>query len=393
MLKSRGIHCLLVVWALIFLAAPLVWAQQSKGFTVVYAVGDSPIRGDDMSASLKEAIGGGLIAAVTDVLTEMVPHEILVGNFQIVNEAILNRAETYVRDYKVLTESTHDKRHRVMIQASVSNQRLTNALKKRGIHVGKKPYPRVLFCVAEKDINAVGYQYWWGGEPSTSIGGATQALRKVLKERGFVLVTPRKNKALQNYPPELSVPEAIALGQQMKAQVVIVGQAIAEDAPNTMGGTIQSFRGTITAKAYRIDSSEEIAQTRRSALNASENADAGAKEAIEKAALLCGEDLALQIADVWFSRQSGLAHTQITIEGIGGNIANFVKFRGALSTMSGIESVQLKEMMPDAAVLSVEYQGSARTLADGLLLQNFDTFGINIIETDARMIRLQLVTR
>lgn len=391
--RRWGIHYLLIIGFVLFFAAPWAWAQPNRSFTTVYTVGDSAIRGDDMSASLKEAINGSLIAAVTRVLTDMVPQDVLVGNFQVINEQILNRSEAFVQNYKVMTESIHDKRHRVMVQVSVSNQRLKNALKKRGIYVGKKPYPRVLFCIAEKPDPEGGFEYWWSEGPQTPMGAATKTVQQLLRNKGFTMVAPRKSAGSRNYPPELSVPEAVALGQQLNAQVVVVGQAVADEASNTMGGTIQSFRATLVARAYRVDSSEMLAQTQQSALNASEDTQAGITAAMEKAALLTGEDLAMQIAEAWFNKQSDSARTEITIEGIGGNIANFVKFRGALSAISGVENVQLKEMMPNAAVLSVAYQGSARTLADDLLLQNYGTFGINIIESDARMIRLELLSR
>ena len=50
-------------------------------------------------------------------------------------------------------------------------------------------------------------------------------------------------------------------------------------------------------------------------------------------------------------------------------------------------------MTPDSAILSVVYQGNARSLAEALLLKNFETFGINIVETGNRYIRLQLIPR
>jgi hypothetical protein len=83
----------------------------------------------------------------------------------------------------------------------------------------------------------------------------------------------------------------------------------------------------------------------------------------------------------------------LVVEGIGGKIASFVKFRGALSTMPGVDNLQLKEMMPDAAVLLVDYQGTSRAFADALLLQNFDTFGLNISAIEPNLIRVQLVAQ
>jgi hypothetical protein len=218
-------------------------------------------------------------------------------------------------------------------------------------------------------------------------------MRQILKDKGFVFVAPRSNVVSGSLPPELSVPEAASLAQQLKADVVIVGQAEAQEAPSTMAGTIRSFKGTLIARAIRVDTGEQIAQTQRSALAASEEPYAGSREALRNAAGLSGEDLALQIADAWFSPQSGLSQTELIIEGIGGKVASFVKFRGALGTMSGVENLQLKEMMPDAAVLLVDYQGTARALADALLLQNFDTFGLNISAIEANKIRLQLVAQ
>lgn len=393
MKKRWAISLLLVPMVWVFAMVPLVWAQQGKGATTVNAVGDSPIRGDNMSASRQASINSGLIAAVTHALTDLVSQDVMVGNFQILNETILNQAERFVRDYKVLTESTQGKRHRVMIQATVSNQRLKNALKKSGIHLGQKPYPKVLFLMAEKALNEVDFQYWWGSETQWEVGEATQGLQKIMKNKGFVLVSPRKSQGTWNYPPELSAAEAVAMGRQLGAEVVVVGQAVVDEATNTMGGTVRSFRGTIGARAYRVDTSEAIGQSQRTALQASGDPYAGSKEALNNVARMSGEDLALQIADAWFSKAGGLARTEVSVEGVGGQIANFVKFRGALSAMSGVESVQLKEMMPDTALLTVAYQGSTRGLADDLLRQNFDNFGINIIETTGRLIRLQLVSR
>lgn len=393
-MKNRwAISSLLVLWLWVFVMVPLAWAQQGKGATTVNAVGDSPIRGDNMSASRQASINSGLIAAVTSALTDMVSQDVMVGNFQMLNEAILNQADKFVRDYKVLTESTQGKRHRVLIQATVSNQRLKNALKQTGIHLGRKPYPKVLFCLAEKALNGVNSQYWWGSESQWEAGEATQGLQKMMKSKGYLLVAPRKRQGALNYPPELSAAEAVALGRQLGAQVVVAGEAFVDEATNTMGGTIRSFRATIGARAYRVDTGEAIGQSQRTALHASGDPHAGSREALYKAALMSGEDLALQIADAWFSKAGGLARTEVAVEGVGGQIANFVKFRGALSAMSGVESVQLKEMLPDTALLAVAYQGSTRGLADDLLRQNFNNFGINIVETSGRMIRLQLVPR
>jgi 3-deoxy-D-arabino-heptulosonate 7-phosphate (DAHP) synthase class II len=121
--------------------------------------------------------------------------------------------------------------------------------------------------------------------------------------------------------------------------------------------------------------------------------DSGGREALSNAALTAGEELTAQIAETWFSKGVGSSKIEVHVEGISGHIADFVKFRGAMGVMSGVDSVQRKEMQADTAVLLVDYQGSARALVDALMRQSFDTFGLNIAEPQGNTIRLQIVPR
>jgi hypothetical protein len=58
-----------------------------------------------------------------------------------------------------------------------------------------------------------------------------------------------------------------------------------------------------------------------------------------------------------------------------------------------VDSVQRKEMQLDTAVLLVDYQGNVGALADALMRQNFDTYSLNILESEENALRIQLVPR
>jgi hypothetical protein len=393
-LTYRVMRRLPIVMLLVLAMGFPAWAQTvDQGIQTVHVIGTSKIQGHDMSASRDKAIADGLVAAVSRVLFDVVPQETVVGNFQLLSERIYPKTAEFVINYKVLAESTHDRLHRVVVQASVSVQRLKEALKKIGVHVGKRPYPRVLFCVAEKLVNDPRFDYWWSADPSWKTGVSEESMRQTLKDKGFELVEPQSNVVSGILSPELSAAEAVSLAKQLNADVVVLGQAEVQAAPSTTAGAIPSFKGTLIARAIHVHTGEQIAQTQRSASTSSEDPYGGSREALRNAAGLSGEDLALQISEVWFSQKSGLSQTELIIKGVGGNIASFVKFRGVLGTMSGVDNLQLKEMMPDAAVLLVDYQGTAQALADALLLQNFDTFGLSIAEIGENRIRLQLVSQ
>ena len=89
----------------------------------------------------------------------------------------------------------------------------------------------------------------------------------------------------------------------------------------------------------------------------------------------------------------GKSKIEIQVNGISGHMAAFVQFRGAMGALSGVDDIQRKEMQSDTAVLVVDYEGSARGLADTLRQQSFDTFALNIAEPEGNLIRLQIVPR
>ncbi len=383
----------LTVLIALFYSCPSVWADQARQVSTVYAVGSSHIRAADMSAGRNKAIADSLVVAVTQVLNDLMPPETMEGNFQVLGESILSQTDQFIVDYKMLTEATHAGTHRVMVKATVSVRRLKEALKQSGIYIGQKQYPKILFCIAEKQVGDMGYQYWWSGQSFLRAGVATEVVAKISKEKGFVIVTTRTGQSLKAYPPELSVPEAVALGQQLQAEVVVIGQAVAEETPNTMGASLRSFRGTVAARAYSVRNGQEIGQTQQIAAVTGDDPVSGGREAINNAALTAGEELAAQVAAAWFSKGVGSSKIEIHVEGISGHISDFVKLRGPMGVMSGMDSVQRKEMQSDTAILLVDYQGNARALADALMRQGFDTFGLNIAEPEGNTIRLQIVPR
>lgn len=387
-----AIAVLLSLFSLFFWTTP-VWAGRDQRIVTVHAVGSSSIHGEDLSSSQKAAKAASLVSAVTEVLMEIAPPDLIVGHFQVVSENILSKPDKFIIDYQMLTDSKHANQVRVMVRARVSVQRLKDALKKSGIYVGQKAYPKVLFCLAEKQVNDVNFQYWWGGQQFWRAGISTEAITKISKEKGLVVINPNANNLSKAYSPQLSVSEAVALANDLKADIVVIGQAVAQDAPNTMGGTLQSFRGTLSARAYRVKNGEEIGQVQQVAISTSGDSLSGGKDALEKVSLLAGQNLTEQITQVWFTEGGGTSTIEIWVEGLSGNIANFVKFRGALSGMSGVNSVQRKEMKLDTAVLLIDYQGNTRALADALMLQNFDTFKLTISEPDDNTIRLKLLPR
>lgn len=391
MRMAVGLKRWMTILVVMMVALPSAWAQSAGGENTVYVVGTSQIRNGDMSTARQEAIADGLVMAVSRSLTDLLPAESIVGHFQVLNETVLSRTDQFVQDYQVLAESPTGNTYRLMARTTVSVDRLKGALKSAGIRLGKMAYPRVVLCLAEKGVGDIEPSYWWGSRSFSQGGIMNTVLSKALLQKGFRIVRPKPAPGGSDLPAELSAAQAQALAKRHGAQVVVVGLASAGEAANTMGGAVQSYRATVETRAYRASDGQVLVELGESASSAGGDPQTGSREAIERAAVALAPVLSDQLAKAWFRKGGGSTPITVIVQGIGGHIADFVKLRGALGNMSGVDSLQLEEMMSDTAALAVRYQGNASALADAVLLLSFDTFGIDIEQVGADEIRLRLV--
>jgi hypothetical protein len=327
-----------------------------------------------------------------------------------------------------------------MVQATVSIDKVQQQLSIAGIMIGKKSMPRLLFFIAEQSTEDSLPQYWWGEGMSAVKSVAENGMAAVMMEKGFLIIDygelalNLRNESLNletelnyqetaealsiepelNYQeavetlslepelnhqkvnetlslePELNIQEAVELGVRLNADVVIVGESIAGKAPNIMGKKIKSFKGTVTVRAFRTDTGEEIAFASQTAVSANVDEVAGSRAALSDAGALAGKDLSSQILEEWQKEIKKPVNIELVVEGTA-NFANFVQFRKTLNDMPGVNRVQLKEMRLDESVIFVDFQGNAKELADALMLKAFDSFGINIYEVSEKCLRIELI--
>ncbi|MCJ7539701.1 MAG: hypothetical protein MUO88_08575, partial [Desulfobacterales bacterium] len=60
--------------------------------------------------------------------------------------------------------------------------------------------------------------------------------------------------------------------------------------------------------------------------------------------------------------------------------------------ISGAKNLQIKELKANETVISVEYKGNAKTLADDLVLKSYGSVGINIYEVSKNHLRVELIS-
>ena len=396
-LKWNRIGVVVAVLVLTFSLSVAVYAQkrvQDKTFVVI---GSSKLQGANIQAARDRAISESLVTAVALMTEEILKVDSLVENFPQVNTVIYENTNAFVQEYKVLTETESGKFYRVIVKATVAGKKIAKQLSKAGILRAKIDLPSVLFFISEQNLQNDSPRYWWGKQMGgfESISEATMA--DILKTRGFPIVDHggvgigKLADWGADIKPELTDEEALNLGARLQADVVILGTAIASPTASIMGDDLKSFKVVLNARVLGTETGDELTNISRTSVTANVDETVGGREALKMAGTLAGDDLAIQLAAEWRKLAEKPSRMEVLVEGTG-NLANFVKFRRALTGIPGVEGVRVKEIKPNETTLIIDYQGKAEQLASALMLQNFENFGINIYEISKQNLKVALVS-
>jgi len=381
--------------SVVFFPSKNLQAENQIPTKTIVVIGTGNIYGGNSAKAREQAIANGLVSAVEGVAVELLPPETLARNFQAFNDLLYGQTGKFVQGYRVLTELPLKNTYRVLVEADVLTSELKISLSDAGILLSKKSLPKVLVLISEQNLQDPSPTYWWSQKGNLKKAISVETLLKILEDKGFPIIDPQRipKNTFQNLThdtPYLDDRQAVNLGLQVQADVVIIGTSVAERTPNIMGQNIRSFKGIVSARAIRTDTREEIAATMQRAVTTNTDETTGVRDTLSDVGSLAGEALASQIVYAWQKDEQQYNPVEIIVEGTD-NLVNFEKFRRIITQMSGVKNLQTKEMKADEVTITLEFQGDAKTLADALMLKTFESIGINIYEVSHNHLKIQLV--
>lgn len=381
-------------------ALPLLHAQEvpGSGARTIQVIGTAPILSSDVEKARDAAVANGLVLAVGQAAAELLTPEGLVRYFQELNQTLFNNTQAYIQNYKVSAESTTDSVYRIVLEATVSTDVLEKYLSGAGFIRGQKALPKILFLISEKLTTDPSPRFWWGSQDSIFFTAHCEAaMIKTMDESGFTIVSHQNPKIIGDLPSmgqkyQLSDEDAVFVGVNTSADILVVGEALVEISQNVMGTDKRTFTATLSVRAIRSDTGEQIAQTRQTAVIVDADEIKAGAEALTQAGKAAGNEIAAQLSLSWQAGAAAPGQIAVIVEGTG-DLASFVFFRKSLNELPGVKSIFIREMKSDQADILVDYEGGAEQLAETLMINTYGSFAINIYEITPEMLKVKLVKK
>ena len=356
-------------------------------------IGTAEIHGGNVATARDDAIRYGLWNAVEQEAQHLLSPASVVSHFQSLNAHIFSQSEAFVQDYKVLTESKVGRRYRVIVEVTVLRGDLLSKLEYLGILATEKDLPRIILLLSEKNVGWAMPRFTWEqnrlGDPSLIVA---EGLTRALKARGFTVLQP--DRADGRFPATSPTDEtALRWAKQLGADIAVLGNAVARPTGNVSGTGMQSVEARISLRAFRVETTEPIGSFEASNATVHNDERVAGTKALGSATSDITTELIRQVTASWSGEATHAMLVKLFVTGIE-RYADFVQLRKTLKDeITGTRNVYLRGIRTGEAQVDVEIQGTAQALAEELVLQNFEDFGINVVEVGQDMIRLDLTPK
>jgi hypothetical protein len=383
----------LLAYVLCVTVLPLfpAWAQETKTIT---AEGVAAIQGNAMDIARDAALEDAQKRAVEQAIGILIDSQTQVENYQLISDKILSQTKGYIKRYNVTGEAVDSSLLRVRINAEVSLRQLTDDLTAIGILLGQMHKPRTIVMIAEQNIGQEWNAWWWGAQ--ADLGVVEKTFIDIFTQKGFEFIdratASKEFQVTAAYRvQDLSATQAKTLGNQVDAEVVIVGKALSK-LYGDIGGGMKSVQANLSAKAVRTDTGQVIATVTTNAAAIHNTEETAGIEALKKASQTAANEMMGKILAVYSREVGSTRSVNITIDGL--NKAQFVKFKDVLrNQVRGIKVLHERSFNETTARISVDSKVSAQTLSDTLTLSDFGTFGVEVTGSTANSLELRVTPK
>jgi len=359
----------------------------AKGLGAILAADEVKAREDAISAALRNA--------VEQVVGMYVESDVLVQNYQTMEDQIYTRTTGYVQSYNVISESKQlDNAIEVTIRAVVKVSDLRNDLQAIGVLISRKGKPRTMVLIDEKNITDHYYHVL------SDMNVSETALMNELMNYGFPFVDARQSKVnvasdVVNAAMQGDAQAAASIATRLGAEIILTGSAVSKVASGgpavVRNAGFKSCQANVNFRAIRADDAVIIAVA--SAYDRAAHIDevTGGSMAIEKATKKAAVELKDKIVEAWQKDVYSSAQVQLQVT----NISSFSQlntFKNSLKFyIRGIQAVNQRNFSAGTALFDIDMKGTAEQLAAELDAKEIEGMRLKVTGMSANKVTVRIV--
>jgi hypothetical protein len=277
------------------------------------------------------------------------------------------------------------------------------AAREKAIEDARKDLPRTMVLLAEQNIGMAAPAASWtgkggGGLVSADLRVAESAVLDELRNAGFrQLVDPeiaatRAASTISGATTQITAAQARKLGSLTSAEVIIVGQALAQsrgDLPE-LGPGWRTCAATVSARAVSTDNGDILATSEATQSAAHLDDLTCGTEAIKKASKAFAADMVKKIRARWSRDVSSGNAVHLRVKHVD-SLREAGEFRGALAHfIRGVKGVIQRRFEGGTQELEVQLLGSTEQFAEELEAKKLGKFSVKVKAVTANTIDVEL---
>ncbi len=385
----------LTVICMLFLKCGTGLCSSNSSIKTFIGFGSRAVVNGNPAAARDKAIQDAISSSVANAVTAILTKSDIISHLDFIYNQVLDNPQQYIVTYSVLNGLEKKNRYIVVVESKVDSSSLNTFFTKQGILNKKNEKPNVLLLISEQRPGEILPRYWWGKNPLPYKSITEKTIADYLMGNNICKIVEINGKLLNSEQHGIifkSIHDsdaAIKLGLKLKADIIVIGSANAKETLNTMGNE-KSYQANVCLKVFKTDTGDQIASVDTKAVVKDTISQNGIENGFKQAGLDAGKKLADDITQSFTDQNKGPRTIEITIKGTD-YLSSFIMLKRIMNKMDGIQDIQTKELGSDQAVADITFLGSAKELADALLLQTFDSFGIEISDVKDNSLTIKFV--
>ncbi|MEW5911697.1 MAG: hypothetical protein AB1814_04015 [Thermodesulfobacteriota bacterium] len=353
-------------------------------------LGRAPLTGSEAEMR-QNAVADALYRGVSQRACTLVDPATLRKNLEVLDKQVLVDAKKFITNYSLVASATSANSYLALVSVTVDEKSLAKALIQAALRLPTGHLGQVLVMVSEEAAPGRPPVYWWSGLPGAPEAPASVA--KVLKALGVKMVNIDPLKSLLTphlRQPVLNEANALELGRQTRAKVVILG----------------------SVRTYPLVTPEHVAPPPLVQLIALETTNGrpvamvesdgpvyhatppqNARQMVTAAVETGVRDLMAKVAASDAAGLTTISEIMINLSGVR-SLAQLYRFEQVLASLSeAVTKVTRESVGPGQAKLKVQIVVPVSYLADQLLVQNYGDFLVNVVETSTKNMDVVLIPK